>query len=313
MKKEPLISVIIPVYNVEGYVLRCLKSVSGQSYKKIEILIIDDGSTDSSGKICDEFVRNEKKAQVFHKKNGGLSDARNFGIGKAKGEFIVLVDSDDYVKEEFVTDFYNKISCSGADIAVCGYNGIILEEKIISGTEAAEQLLIKQENADIVAWNKMYKKGLFNNILYPVGKRHEDTLTTYKLYAAAGKVAYMAEDNYVYEEQRAGSIMNLVKNEERLDVRLAAALEACEYFKQNKTLRDAAEVSVLLARFAFIDAAIKGEVGQNCLCKNVKWIKDNWRYLKINPKMTRKLRVYIFLLRFNVYKIARKILFTARV
>ncbi len=307
--KKGLVSIVVPVYNVEDYILRCLKSISGQSYEKLEILVVDDGATDGSGRLCDDFAKADRRVQVFHKKNGGLSDARNFGIKKARGEFIALVDSDDYVDKDFIRNLYAGAIEGGADIAVCGYNGTALKAGVMSGAEAAVRLLVEQENVDIVAWNKLYRRELFDKILYPVGRKYEDSLTTYKLLAAAKKVAYVWKTGYFYEEQRVGSIMNSSKNKERLKVRFEAATEACEYFKNEEKLLAAAKVAVLTARFAFVDAAIKGLVDEKYLRENLGWVKRNWWKYAHNLEMTGKLRLYILLVRMNMYVVFRRVLF----
>ncbi len=306
MKNKPLISIIVPVYNVERYVLRCLDSLSCQRYKNIEIIIVDDGSTDDSGKICDEFSLGEERARVFHKKNGGLSDARNFGIKKAKGKIIALVDSDDFVKDNYVSRMYDVMEREGSDVVICGYDKQLPREEKISGEKAAIRLLVEQNNTDIVAWNKLYKKELFEEINYPVGEKHEDALTTYKILAKAKIVSYLAESLYYYEE-REGSIVKSERPEERLNARERATREAIEFFKNNKKLKAAAEVSLLLAKYAYLDAVIKKEIDGRYYYKNLLWIKKYMNDFKDNKYMTSKLKLYNILIKVGLYKTFRKI------
>lgn len=305
---KPLISIIIPVYNVKDFVGKCLDSIARQKYENLDIVIVDDGSTDGSGKIGDEFAALDKRMRVFHKKNGGLSDARNFGIKKAKGEIIAFVDSDDLVSEDFVSVMYEEMTKSDADIVVCGYNLVKPKKEVMSGKEAAAKLLTQQENIDIVAWNKLYKKSLFmdNNIWFPKGQKHEDTLTTYKVLSKARKVAYLDEALYCYVE-RGDSIMKTGRIEERLEMRELAAKEAIQYCKNDDDLESAAEVSLLLAKYAFLDRAIGGKIGKKYGEDAARWIKLNMTKYKNNKYMTKKLKIYNCLLNIGLYKVFRRI------
>jgi len=121
MMKSELISIIIPVYNVEDYLARCLESILFQSFKDFEVLLIDDGSTDGSGKICDAYAQNDTRIRVIHKVNGGVSSARNVGLNNANGQYISFVDSDDFVHPCFLEFLYNSIKSSKADISICDY------------------------------------------------------------------------------------------------------------------------------------------------------------------------------------------------
>ena len=290
---KPVISVIIPVYNVKDFVGKCLDSVARQKYENLDIVIVDDGSTDGSGEICDELAVQDKRMRVFHKKNGGLSDARNLGIKKAKGEIIAFIDGDDLVSEDFVSAMYEEMAKSDADIVVCGYNLVKPEKEVMSGGEATVKLLTQQENIDIVAWNKLYKKSLFvdNDIWFPKGKKHEDTLTTYKILSKAEKVAYLDEALYSYVE-RGDSIMKTGRIEERLEMRELAAKEAMEYFKDDRDLKQAAEVALLLAKYAYIDFAINGKIAKKYGEAAKKWVKEHKKELVYNKYLTKKLKIY---------------------
>ncbi|MBQ6461366.1 glycosyltransferase family 2 protein [Candidatus Saccharibacteria bacterium] len=306
MKDETLVSVVIPVWNIEEYVEKCLRSLVKQSYSNLEIIVVDDGSTDNSGKICDDIARENKMVRVFHTKNGGLSSARNFGIKKASGEIIFLVDGDDYVKRDFIKKMVSAMS-EDVDIVVCGYNEILPKAKTISGEEATIDFLVKQENLEIVAWNKAYRKKFFKNILYPVGDKNEDVLTTYKLLAMARKVAYVREPLYVYVE-RGSSTMATEKMEERLKNRERAATEAIEYFLNDEKLKTAAEVDLLLAKYAYIDASIKNKIDRDFLKINIEWIKKNKKRYYKNVFLTNKLRFYNLLVSVGLYKLFRTII-----
>ena len=151
--KNDLISIIIPVYKVEKYLEKCIESVLKQTYTNLQIILVDDGSPDNCGKICDEYAKKDSRIEVIHKANGGLSDARNVGISKAKGRYIGFVDSDDYIKE----DIRNK------------ENGI----REYSRLDILKEVLL-DKNIQSYAWNKLYEKELFDEIKYPIGKKYEE-------------------------------------------------------------------------------------------------------------------------------------------
>lgn len=305
---KTLVSVIVPVYNISDYILKCLKSIGKQSYSNLEIIVVDDGSTDKSGEICDEFARGDGRVKVFHKKNGGLSEARNFGIKKAKGEIIALVDGDDFVEVDYIKTMYEATVKDDADVVICGYNEVVPKEQTMSGEEATKKLLVEQENLEIVAWNKLYKKKLFvgNNIEYPVGEKHEDALTTYKILASAKKVSYVPKSLYHYVT-RDDSIMGQGDILGRLKMRERAAEEAVRYFVQNPKLKQAAEVAVLTSKYAYMDAAIRGEIEKKYYEVNAKWVRENSKNYKNNQLLTSKLRLYNFINKVKLYKVFRTI------
>ncbi len=303
-----LISIIVPVYNVESYLERCLESLKRQWYDNLEIILVDDGSTDNSGKICDDFAKREKRAKVFHKRNGGLSDARNYGLKKAVGEMLAFVDSDDYIDESYISDMYYEMRHSDADIVVCGFNNNVPRSEILSGKDATIRLLTRQENLEIVAWNKLYKKELFidNDIWFPKGKKNEDSLTIYKVLSKAKKVAYLDKSLYSYVD-RDESIMNTGRIQDRLAMRELAAREAIEYFKDNDDLLSAARISLLLAEFAYLDFAIGKKNDWRFGHHAKKWIKTHSEEYKRNSYLTAKLKLYYFLLSIGLYEAFRKI------
>ncbi len=294
MKTESLlVSVVVPVYNVRGYVEKCLESIVRQSYENLEIIVVDDGSTDESGEICDQFAKMDARVRVVHQKNGGLSNARNTGLKKAKGEFVCFIDGDDYIRKDFVLDLYSAARDNEAEIAICGVNKEIPREEVLSGEEATVRLLIGQENLEIIACNKIYKKSLFveNEVGYPEGEKHEDSLTTYKLLSLAKKVAYVSKSLYVYVT-RGGSIMDSVEVAPRLKMRERAAEEAIQFLKGQKELVEAAKVSLLLAKYAFLDFSISGRVDKKEGEEALDWIRKNAKKYKNNKFLTKKLKIY---------------------
>jgi glycosyltransferase involved in cell wall biosynthesis len=216
---SPLISVIIPIYNVEQYLRRCLDSIVNQTYTNLEIILVDDGSPDKSPQICDEYASRDNRIIVIHKENGGLSDARNAGLDICKGEFISFVDSDDWVSQDYINELYSSIKNSHADIAIVNHTHVTDNFKIntesnqnytiklFSKQQALFKLIAKQHQPFVVSWGKLYRKELFNNIRFPVGKYHEDEFTSHFLINRASKIAYSSKILYFYY-QRPNSITN---------------------------------------------------------------------------------------------------------
>ena len=242
MDKE-LISIVIPIYNVEKYITKCIESVRQQTYKNIEIILIDDGSPDNCGKICDEYTKIDNRIQVIHKENGGLSDARNTGIDIAKGNYIVFVDSDDFIELTFVEELYNAIVKNNAEISICNINIINEKNKKIGKTGYEDMMIVKgktilekicqQKNIieSIVAWNKMYSIKFFKTYKYPVGKIHEDEFLTYKILYQADKVAIINKYLYNYRKNNE-SIVGKKFNKQRLDL-IDALFERIDFYKKN--------------------------------------------------------------------------------
>lgn len=204
-----LISVVVPVYNVEQYIDRCITSIEKQTYSHLQIILVDDGSTDSSGKKCDLLAKGDKRIQVIHKTNGGLSSARNEGIKVAQGEYITFIDSDDFFQPDSIEYLYGLIKNYQADIAVGNYirttgdiiNGINREssnEKVLTGKQAIEMQFEANTVQMVSAWGKLYDTRLFNDIAYLEGVLHEDEATTYKLYYKCNRVVVSNKIVYGY-------------------------------------------------------------------------------------------------------------------
>lgn len=223
MKQNIKVSVIVPVYNVEKYLDRCVKSIVDQSYKDIEILLIDDGSQDSCGNKIDEWCNRDKRVKAIHRKNGGLSAARNTGIEKAMGSHLVFVDSDDWIHENMIENLVDALDY--ADIVCCGMiytNGSsetdikwFLEKKIVSGIDAIKMLVENSVFTSHIPKN-IFPKSLFEQVRFPEGKIYEDIRTAHKLFIQVGKVCILPEHYYYYFE-RNDSITNIVKLNNRLE------------------------------------------------------------------------------------------------
>lgn len=206
---KPLISIIVPIYNVEAYLAKCINSIISQTYGNLEIFLVDDGSPDRCGLICDEYAKQDARIKVIHKKNGGLSDARNVAIDVAKGEYITFVDSDDYVANDYVESLYKLIVENDAQMSITRcipfFEGMkpvhIRQTKITKVFDTYNALisLFYQKDFDNAAWAKMYHCSLFkSDIRYPKGWLYEDLPTTYKLMMLCNKIAFSSYENYYY-------------------------------------------------------------------------------------------------------------------
>lgn len=211
-----VISVIVPVYKVEEYIQECLDSILSQSFIDFELILVDDGSPDRCGAICDEYAKRDNRIKVIHQKNGGLSAARNAGLDIAEGEYISFIDSDDIVSSNMLEHLFKSIVKHHADICLCsflnfeniseiGYKlNVPISEENMSGLEACGNLSGPDFGTYVIACAKLYKKTLFEGIRFPVGRTHEDTATTYKLYYKAEKVVYLQEPLYFYRQNSNG-------------------------------------------------------------------------------------------------------------
>ncbi|MFD1040618.1 glycosyltransferase family 2 protein [Virgibacillus byunsanensis] len=224
--KQPEISIIVPVYNSSPYIRKCIESIQVQTFKNFELILVNDGSIDQSGDICDQYARNDSRIKVVHKENGGVSSARNAGLNIAKGEFISFVDGDDWIYKDMFEKLYNLCRKSESDISICSIyrelNGDIVhikrEElvKEMDNIEAMKQLFTGKYFRFAV-WAKLYKKHCFNDIRYPEDRRLDDLPTTYKVVSKANKVVYTNYTGYIYV-WRDNSILTSTYNEKKLDV-----------------------------------------------------------------------------------------------
>ena len=208
------ISVIVPIYNVEKYLERCIESIINQTYKNLEIILVDDGSPDNCGNICERYAQKDNRIIVIHKENGGLSDARNAGLKIATGEYISYIDSDDYIDNDMYEYMMKEMSKENADIAICGTkvdfeNGITkLKENKEKEILNAKEALIKLNSFssfDMAVWNKIYKRNIVSGIEFPIAKTSEDYFVMYQYFDRAKKIVVLPQAKYHYI-QRENSI-----------------------------------------------------------------------------------------------------------
>lgn len=216
---KPAVSVIVPVYKVEQYLDKCVQSILDQTFRDFELLLVDDGSPDKCGEMCETWAKKDGRIRVIHKPNGGLSDARNAGIGQASGDYLLFVDSDDWIEKDMLATLYGLIREADADMACCNFRSVNedgtqhWDDAVITPGVWTEEDFWKQffsSNAQTycnVAWNKLYKKELFDTVRYPVGRINEDVYILYDLVSQCKKIAATDQIGYYYLF-RAGSIMN---------------------------------------------------------------------------------------------------------
>ena len=204
------LSVIVPVYKVEPYIHKCVDSILEQTYTNLEVILVDDGSPDNCGKICDEYAAKDKRVKVIQKKNGGLSDARNAGIDISTGDIIGFIDSDDYIEARMYQEMIDYMEHNNLDI-VCADTNQVKGNKIKFKPRYKKNYVWNKQEAlneifDNAAWNKIYKREIIGNTRFPQGRVYEDVATIYKFIYNADKVGYLSKPYYYYVKRK-GSIV----------------------------------------------------------------------------------------------------------
>lgn len=245
MYEEKLVSVVVPVYNVEKYLVRCVDSILNQKYENLEIILVDDGSTDNSGALCDEQKIRSDKIKVVHQRNMGLSGARNTGIDVSTGEFICFIDSDDYVNPDYVRYLYNICVSNNCDIGICGFvtteksdysYSVNMDSKVdlFTAGELLDLFYSDMHVPIVAAWNKIYKRECIGDIRYDVGRIHEDEGATFRFLYNAQKIAYSLEPLYYYFS-REDSITGNGYSIKNLDI-LKAYENRLEFYKEQSEI-----------------------------------------------------------------------------
>ena len=306
----PEISIIVPVYKVENYLCECIDSILEQSFTDYELILIDDGSPDRCGDICEEYAAKDTRIKVIHQKNQGVSGARNVGIESASGKYITFIDSDDVIKGDYLRILYDILIKETANISCCGFkkftdrcefekSGSADTYICMSGREAAMEQMIIQESrkTTVMSWGKLYNKQLFDHIRFPVGRIHEDEAVTPIIFSQVEKVVVCSEALYGYRVRK-GNIMSASFSLQRYDG-IKAIDECLAYFKQqgDKELVEAASKHrsemiayySLLARKAGIYKNLPEEYKMSrikavrCMKENLSYGVYSYRMVKINP------------------------------
>ena len=297
-----LISIIVPCYNVEKYLQKCVDSILNQTYRNIEVILVDDGSTDSTPQMCDEFLEKDERVKVIHKANGGLSDARNVAIDCFKGEYVTFIDSDDYVALDFVETLFGLIAKYNADMSVMWANMFYEGTEPIEDIEDKEEHVIKvfnsdeslidmfyQKSFDTSAWGKLYHKGMFQDgIRYPKGWIYEDLPTTYRFMQKAKKVVFTDKKGYYYL-LRNNSIEGAPFNPKKYEscIKIVDQLEQ-DYPKMTPTVQKALDCRIVSFLFHILLAVPEKEKEMRATL--LKGIKSRRRKVLFDSKARKKAR-----------------------
>lgn len=265
-----LVSIIVPIYNVQQYIHRCLDSIINQTYKNIEIILVDDGSPDRCGEICDEISLKDSRIKVIHKINGGLSDARNVGLDNATGDYICFIDSDDYIEYDYIESMLNKAIKYSADLVVSNFKYVYedgsykdyifnYDDALIDSKKAMDILVSNQEYLPlVVAWSKLYSKNLFDDIRFKKGIIHEDEEIAHKILDKSANILLTNKVLYNYV-QRSGSIMS--------EASVLKSIIICDILEERYNFLLEKEYDEMICKVAF-DLKISGT--RTCLNRRSK-------------------------------------------
>ena len=312
MMNNDLISIVVPVYNVELYIEKCIKTILNQTYENFELLLINDGSNDESGFLCDKYLKLDSRVRLYHKANGGLSSARNYGIKKSFGKYITFVDSDDYIERDYLETLYTTLKEKNVNIAVCPYS-IIRGEKIINigngyksellSTAGSLSRMLLEQGFTVSAYAKLYRKSLFNDISYPEGKVYEDNATTYKLFLKCNEIAYNNKSIYNYCI-RSNSITTKSFSIKNIDY-ITITDSACnEILKHYPSLEDECKYRKAFVRLTILKKMMGANIEDNLVHYQdeiIVYLKTRYDILLKNKFIDNKIRLPMILLRINLF------------
>lgn len=288
MLKNKIVSIVVPIFNVEMYLDDCIKCLIRQSYSNLEIILVDDGSTDKSYQICKNYSKIDSRIKLYHKNNGGLSDARNYGISKAHGEYITFVDSDDVIVNDYVKILVESLENNNCDFCVCEIESFVNGEnveldskdvysiEVMNKVSAYKEMLLERK-ISVSACGKLFKTDLFKNIRFPYGLLYEDLATTYKIVELCNAVCYVNCSLYKYR-RRSNSITTSSFSLKKMDIFHAFSGFKKHIYQNYKEL-------IFYADYRECDCAIAilGSIDKN-----------NQFYKKITKKMKLIIKTHIF-------------------
>ncbi len=314
---RPLISVILPIYNVEQFLPRCIESVCRQTYDNIEIILVDDGSKDNCYNICEEYAAKDNRIKVLHKVNGGLSDARNKGTQIARGQYITFIDSDDYVTDTYVEYLYSLIEKYHTRMSLCTHT-VVFESgsNIVYGNGLDEELssetclerMLYDDVINTSAWAKLYETEMVKKFPYPVGKLFEDIATTYKFFIECGSIACGYESQYFYM-LRSTSIVYQKFNTKKLELLEMTDAMASDVIKKFPQLETAVKRRQLYARFSTLNQFQNTKGYKDEKKQLISYIRKNKGCVMGNPKAPKRDKLAVMALSFGypVYRLCWKL------
>jgi len=322
---NPKLSIIVPIYKVEKYLPKCIDSILSQTFTDFELILVNDGSPDNCGRICDEYAKKDRRVIVVHKENGGLSSARNAGIKLSQGKYIGFVDSDDYIDEKMYEILYNNAELHSSDVVVCDYKKINVNDTYdknrhnnelnishYTNIEALYQLYPQKLEPDMankgrdVKWNiicnKLFKRGIFEKLIFKEGRIHEDEFIIHQILYNCTKVTYISTILYFYV-QSPNSIMRSTYSKSKLD-KVYALKERADYFMkiEEDTLGHLAYKSFLESFFwNYIIAKSELKNDRQELKKLKNTFASSINSLLINPLIGWKQKIYCLLFVINPF------------
>lgn len=291
----PLVSVIVPVYNVEEYLHRCIDSLINQSYLNLEIILVDDGSSDRSSSICDEYAAKDNRIRVVHKENGGQSSARNVAMDIMCGKYVVFVDSDDYISCNMIEKFIDSSLRHNVDVVVADYTIIgnfpkktkeVNKDYCATGIDIAKAI-IRDEYPKNFAWGKLYKSYLFDDVRFPEGRIYEDTATIYKVVAKSSLVYCLSDSLYFYEMGRPNNTTSeliSIKALRSYKDGMINCVERISFFEQHPEFQDMKPiVKEHICRWALLAMQVAAVVSLKCTVETLEMVKLRLSEAKIKP------------------------------
>ena len=308
------ISVIVPVYNVEQYLERCVDSIINQTYTNLEIILVNDGSTDNSGKLCDELAKKDERIRVIHKENGGLSDARNRGIDEAESDLVGFIDSDDYIDSDMYEVLLKNLNNTDADLSMCAlydvYNNtpeaqVTNKETWELSSEQAIKMVMEAKILSVTAVNKLYRKSLFTDLKFEVGKIAEDAFIMIKLLDKCEKIVATNEKKYYYVH-RENSITTQKFSTKFLNVIEAYEQNSNIILEKYPKLKDVAQTRMNWAYFYVLDRLLLDDNYNDKELENklISYLKNHRKDILNDPLFTkgRKIGFIALLLNRNLYR-----------
>lgn len=321
VKDKYLISIIVPIFKVESYLDRIINIILRQTYENIEIILVDDGSPDNCGKICDEYAKKDNRIKVIHKKNGGLSEARNYGIEASTGDYIMFIDSDDYIASNMCEILLKNALNNDADIVSCNFKEIYTNSIEKINEQSIKELVEIYSNLEViykyffeytvdinVVWNKLYKREIFfekGHVRFPVGKLHEDDYTVCKLYYYANKIVIINDVLYYYL-RRDNSITGTFSERNIID-KIDAIIDQYNFVKDKET---ALKYMIQARGIDCYKDYLQFKLSEKLYRKMIDFrdcILDNKKGIIKNPYMNWKRYIKFLLIYFNLNEILRKI------